>query len=67
MVELYKPVICRFCGEIDEGDPCWKCIREYREFKEREEMEYSFEDECTCPEGLHDEKRVDCACKVHHK
>jgi hypothetical protein len=32
-MESYKPVICRVCGEIDEGDPCAKCKRDNELFE----------------------------------
>jgi len=35
----YIPVICRVCGEIDEGNPCWKCIRDLQEIEAQLELE----------------------------
>ena len=37
--EVYVPIICRFCGEIDEGNPCWKCKRDIEEDDMREHLE----------------------------
>ena len=35
----YAPIICRVCGEIDEGDPCWKCKRDAEEEEMIEHMQ----------------------------
>lgn len=32
-------IICDLCGEIDEGNPCWKCLRDEEEAEIQAELE----------------------------